>query len=105
MSKWSIKWECTYKKMPQNVEEFLTQLLGKNEMAKLIRTMQKHEWVMMIGPECSGKTTVVHILRALGYPFVIDENGLGNVIRTSHTLTDLKTNHAILEELGIEAKH
>lgn len=59
---------------------------------------------MMVGPECSGKSTVFHILRALGYPFIVDENGLGMVIHTSQRLTDLKPIYDILEELGIGKK-
>lgn len=33
MSRQKINWECTYKKkMPKKVKEFLTQLLGKEEV-------------------------------------------------------------------------
>lgn len=105
MSKWDITWKCTYKKMPKNVKEFLTQLLGKEETRKLMNAIRMHRWIMITGPECSGKSTVVDILRALGYPFVIDDDGLGTVIRTSHRLTDLKPIYEILSELEIGTKH
>ena len=50
------------------------------------------------------KVKEFHILRALGYPFIVDENGLGMVIHTSQRLTDLKPIYDILEELGIGKK-
>lgn len=104
MSKWEINWKCTYKKMPPQVKKFLEELLGKQETRKLMQAIRTHTWIMMVGPECSGKSTVVHILRALGYPFIIDDNGLGRVIHTSHKLTDLKPICDILEELEIGSK-
>lgn len=104
MSKWNINYKCTYKKMPKNVKEFLTELLGKDETKKLMHAIQTHTWIMMTGPECSGKSTVRDILYALGYPFVIDDNGLGRVIHTSDKLTDLKPIGDILEELRIGSR-
>ena len=35
MSRQKINWECTYKKMPKKVKEFLTQLLGKKKLGNL----------------------------------------------------------------------
>lgn len=105
MSKWDINWKCTYKNMPKKVREFLKQLLGMKEYKKLIAAIRTHKWIMMVGPECSGKSTVCNILWALGYPFVIDDNGIGRIIHTSHKLTDLKGSDDILEELGIGRKH
>ena len=104
MSRQKVNWECTYKKMPKKVKEFLTQLLGKEEVRKLMYAIRTDKWIMMVGPECSGKSTVFHILRALGYPCIVDENGLGMVIHTSQRLTDLKPIYDILEELGIGKK-
>ena len=104
MSKYDINWKYTYKKMPKNVKAFLTDLLGKEEARKLMDAIRTHKWIMMTGPECSGKSTVMNILWALGYPFVIDDNGIGRVIHTSQKLTDLKATDDILEELGIGRK-
>ena len=105
MSKWEINWKSTYKKMPKEVRDFLKDLLGKQEFRKLMHAIQTNKWIMMVGPECSGKSTVCDILRALGYPFVIDDNGMGSVIHTSRKLMDLKPTDDILEELGIGSKH
>lgn len=100
-----ISWKCTYTKMPKEIRDFLKQLLGKDEFRKLMQAIRTHTWVIMIGPECSGKSTVRDILRALGYPFVIDDNGLGRVICTSNKLTDLKPINEVLAGLGIDSKH
>ena len=79
MSRQKINWECTYKKMPKKVKEFLTQLLGKEEVRKLMYAIRTDK-------------------------FIVDENGLGMVIHTSQRLTDLKPIYDILEELGIGKK-
>lgn len=104
MSGLKIDWECTYKKMPKEVKAFLVDLLGKEEARKLMHAVRTRKWIMMVEPECSGKSTVRDILRALGYPFIIDDNGIGQVIHTSRKLTDLKPFDDILEELGIGSK-
>lgn len=105
MGKYDVNWKYSYKKMPKNVADFLKELLGEKEFKRLKWAMQTHKCIMMVGPECSGKSTVMDILRALGYPFVVDDNGLGRVIHTSRKLTDLKPIGDILEELGIGSKH
>lgn len=105
MSMYDLNLKYEYKKIPKKVKDFLTEVLGKEETRKLIQAINTHKWVILIGPECSGKSTVMLILRYLGYPFVIDDNGLGRVIHTSHTMTDLKPTDDILEELGIGRKH
>ena len=97
--------KCTYKNMPQKVKVFLKDLLGEDEFRMLIQHMQCRHFIMLVGPECSGKSTVAHILRRLGYPFVVDENGFGMIIHTSRSIPDcyseMKPYHAIFEELGI----
>lgn len=104
MSKYDINWKYTYKKMPKEVRDFLKHLLGMEEYKKLMDAIRGHKWIMMVGSECSGKSTVRDILWALGYPFIIDDNGIGQIIHTSHKLTDLKATDDILEELGIGRK-
>lgn len=105
MSKWDINWKYEYKKMPKEVKKYLIHLLGEKEARKLVDAIKTHKWIMVVGPECSGKSTIVHILRKLGYPFVIDDNGLGTIIHTSEKLTDLEPIGDILEKLGIGSKH
>lgn len=104
MSRWEINWKCTYKKMPQKVKEYMMRRLGKEETRKLMAALRAHKWIMLVGPECSGKSTISNILRRLGYPFVIDENGIGVVIHTSDRLKDLKPTDDILAEIGIDLK-
>lgn len=105
MSEQGINWKCTYKKMPKEVKTFLQEVLGKDETRKLMQAIRTRSWVMLVGPECSGKSTIRDILYRIGYPYVIDDNGLGRVIHTSERLTDLKPIGDILEELGIGSKH
>lgn len=95
-----------YDGMPKNVKKFLEDLIGKEETKRLLRFMRARHVIMLVGPECSGKSTVAFILRRLGYPYVIDENGGGLVIHTSRNLAAsrtkrLKTYREIAEELGI----
>ena len=95
-----------YEGMPKNVKKFLEDLIGKEETKRLLSFMRSRCVIMLVGPECSGKSTVAFILRRLGYPYVIDENGGGLVIHTSRNLAAscirrLKTYPEIIEELGI----
>ena len=105
MGKWDLNLKCTYKNMPRNVRIFLKELLGKEEFRKLMHHIRCHHFIMLVGPECSGKSTVAHILRRLGYPFVVDDDGLGMVIHTSQPISvrhsELKSYRSIFEELGI----
>ncbi len=105
MGKYDINMINNYRGMPKKVKCFIEELIGKEETKKLMQGIKCHHFIMLVGPECSGKSTIAFILRRLGYPFVIDDNGLGMVIRTSQKIPDLsfelKPYHAIAEELGI----
>lgn len=105
MGIYDINWKCTYKKMPKEVRNFLKGLLGMDEYKKLMQSIKSHKWIMMVGPECSGKSTVRKILWALGYPFIIEDNGIGRVIHTSRKPSVLKDTDDILKELGIYGRH
>lgn len=105
MGKYDVNLINNYSGMPKNVKHFIEKLIGKEETKKLMQGIKCHHFIMLVGPECSGKSTIAFILRRLGYPFVIDDNGWGMVIRTSQKISDqsseLKSYHAIAEELGI----
>lgn len=95
-------WKCFYKKMPKKVKEYMLERLGKEETGKLMRAIRTRQWIIIDGPECSGKSTIRDILWKLGYPYVLDTNSsLAVIIRTSDRLTDLKPIDDILEELEI----
>lgn len=101
MSIYDVNWKCTYKKMPDKVKTFMKEVLGKEEYQKLMTAIHGHHWIMLIGPECSGKTILREVLRKIGYPLVIDDNGLGIVVKTSKVITNGKTLPDVFSELEI----
>ena len=61
---------------------------------------------MLTGPACTGKSTIREILLAIGYPYVVDDAGVGRVVVCENKINgDLKPRSDILAELGIETKH
>lgn len=86
MSRYDITLKYTYKGMPDKVKKYLKDLLGKDEYRMLMHTIRCRQWVMLIGPECSGKSTIREILLRLGYPYVIDDNGVGKIVKTTKVI-------------------
>lgn len=87
------------------IKEYLEERLGKRETRRLISFMKMGNYIMLTGPACTGKTTIRDILLAIGYPYVIDDAGLGRVIVCDNKINeDLKPQSEILSELGIEMK-
>ena len=85
---WIINWECTTDKIPKEMKKTLIEMIGKEETGKLIRAIRCHKFIMLVGPEHSGKSAIRDALVAIGYPWVIDDNGPGRVIKTSKTDID-----------------
>lgn len=95
----------TYKITPK-VKEYLIDRLGKREATRLLHFMKMGNWIMLIGPACTGKSTIREILLAVGYPYVIDDAGVGRVVECNNKINgDLKHRSDIFEELEIPTKH
>lgn len=98
------KEKITIEITPQ-IKNYLIERLGKQEAKRLIHFMKMGNYIMLTGPACTGKTTIRDILLAIGYPYVIDDAGLGRVIECNIKINeDLKPQSDILSELGIETK-
>ena len=94
----------TYEITPK-VKEYLVERVGKRETTRLLHFMKMGNWIMLTGPACTGKSTIREILVAIGYPYVIDDAGVGRVVECNNKINgDLKHRSDILSELGIE-KH
>lgn len=96
---------CTYTKMPPKVKDYLIKTIGKKETKRLLFFMKMRNYIILTGPTCSAKTTIKEILHSIGYPYVIDDNGLGRVIHTTEISGDLKSYSDIFEELEIVPKY
>ncbi len=53
-------------------EKYLSDLLGEKEKAKLMQRIRNGDLILVSGPNCSGKTTLVRLLREHGYSAVED---------------------------------
>ena len=100
-----IDWEATYTEMPPKVKEYLIATIGEKETKRLMYFMKNGNYIILTGPSCSAKTTIREILWAIGYPYVIDDAGIGRVVNTTTLSGDLKPRSNIFEELGIEPIH
>ena len=49
------------------LKTYLNTLLGKEKAAMLSNALKAHRPIVVMGAHCSGKTTLVRVLRALGY--------------------------------------
>ena len=96
--------EYQYRKMPPQFRKYIRNFLGKEQYKNLMAAITLRRWIIMSGPECSGKSTVGSILKAIGYPYVLDEGDEAFIIHTAGKLTDLTSTHDILESLGIVVK-
>ena len=97
----NIKYELTPK-----VIEYLVERVGKRETTRLLHFMKMGNWIMLTGPACTGKSTIRDILLTVGYPYVIDDAGVGRVVECNNKINgDLKHRSDIFEELGIEMIH
>ena len=92
---WRIDWECTTDKIPQTMKKTLIEMIGKEETGKLIRAIRCHKFIMLVGPEHSGKSAIREALVAIGYPWVIEDNGPGRIIKTSKTYIDSSIYHEL----------
>ena len=92
--------EYEYKGIPKNVKDFIIESLGPKETRNLILAMRSSKWIVIAGPEASGKSTIGDILKRLGYPYVIDADFL-RTIHTSNPLEAFREKREIFEELGI----
>ena len=95
----------SYKKMSPKVQQYLKDFLGKEQYKKLKIAISLRRWIIMSGSECSGKSTISSILKAIGYPYVLDEGDQAFIIHTPGTLTDLIPTRDILESLEIDSKY
>lgn len=87
------------------IKDYLIKRIGEQETEHLIHFMRMGNYIMLTGPACTGKTTIRDILLSIGYPYVIDDAGLGRVIVCENKINeDLKPQSEILSELGIETK-
>ena len=85
------------------IKEYLVERLGNVEANKLLSYMNSGQYIMLTGPAATGKTTIREILLAIGYPYVIDENGVGGVIKCNNVMTgERKCRVEIFKELGID---
>jgi hypothetical protein len=99
--KWPIEaFNYKYKKCPKKVREYIVNLLGKEEARKLFRAIRSDKWIIISGPECSGKTLLWDILRTIGYPYVLEEH-MTTAIHTSEPLKELRDWRSIYESLEI----
>ncbi|MCC8151365.1 MAG: hypothetical protein LIO96_07920 [Lachnospiraceae bacterium] len=96
--------KSTYKKIPKEVKTFIEGLIGKEETRRLITNMRERRIIVLTGPMTSGKTTIKVILKALGYPFVVEDGEDAWIIHTSDTVPVQYTYDEVLEQLGIETK-
>lgn len=88
------------------IKQYLIKRIGKDETKKLLYFMKMGNYIMLTGPSTTGKTTIRDILLGIGYPYVIDDAGLGRVVECNIKINeDLKPRSDILSELGIEPKH
>ena len=95
----------TYKMTPK-IKAYLIERLGKRETTRLLHFMKMGNYIMLTGPAATGKTTIREILLAIGYPYVIDDAGVGRVVECNNVLTGgHKSRSDILAELGIEMKY
>lgn len=95
----------TYK-ITSKVKDYLVERLGKRETTRLLHFMKMGNYIMLTGPACTGKSTIREILLAIGYPYVIDDAGVGRVVNCNNVINEsLKHRSDILSELGIETTH
>lgn len=87
------------------IKKYLIERLGRQKTKQLIHFMKMGNYIMLTGPACTGKTTIRDVLLVIGYPYVIDDAGLGRVIECDIKINEgLKPQSDILSELGIETK-
>lgn len=93
-----------YKITPE-IKQYLIERIGKRETTRLLSFMKMGNWIMLTGPACTGKTTIREILLGIGYPYVIDDAGVGRVVECNNVINEpLRPWSDILSELGIETK-
>lgn len=92
-------------KISPKVKEYLIATIGKKETSRMIFFIRSGSYIILTGPSCSAKSTIRYILVAIGYPYVIDDAGIGREVHTTEISGDLKPQSDIFEELGIEMKH
>ena len=65
--------------------------------------MNSGQYIILTGPDATGKTIIREILLAIGYPYVIDENGVGEVVKCNNVMTGKrKFRDDIFKDLGID---
>ena len=91
--------------MTPEIKKYLVERIGKRETTRLIHFMKMGNWIMLTGPSRTGKTTIREILLGIGYPYVIDDAGIGRVVECNNVINEpLKPWSDILSGLGIEKK-
>ena len=94
--------ECMCKKLPPKVKKYIAERCGKNGADRLDQVIRSRTWILLTGPDTTGKTTIRDILWAIGYPYVIDDNGLGRSICACNVLEYIEPEDSIFEKLEIE---
>lgn len=94
--------DCTCKKLPPKVKKYIAERCGKNGADRLDQVIRSRSWILLTGPDTTGKTTIRNILWSIGYPYVIDDNGLGRSIYACNVLQDIEPEDSIFERLEIE---
>lgn len=85
------------------IKQYLIERIGKKETTRLLHFIKMGNYIMLTGPSCTGKTTIREILVNIGYPYAIDDAGLGRVVVCDNKINgDLKPRSDILSELEIE---
>lgn len=54
------------------LKDYLSGLLGKDQKKELVRALKEGKTVIVSGEQCSGKTTLVSVLRKRGHNVVED---------------------------------
>ena len=94
------------RKITPEIKNYLIERIGKRETSRLLHFIRTGDYIMLTGPSCTGKTTIREILLEIGYPYVVDDAGIGRVVVCNNVINgDLKPRSDILTDLGIEKKH
>lgn len=92
------------KVMPDKVKEYCIELIGKRATQSLITSMRYNQFIVVRGPQtATGKSTLVDILRAIGYDRIYEEWEI-NTIQIDKPLTHRREKRDIFESLGIVSK-
>lgn len=96
--------EFTWRRTPPKIKEYFVQLLGRKKANRLIKAMNRYYWIVIGGPSGpTGKSTLVDILRAIGYTRVIEE-WESTSIQICDPLVEVREKNEIFESLGIDWK-